>query len=74
MLYIYIQAQDPYNLTSTSNTQPVTIIVPQEEPDSELKEIDRQNMLQKQQQTLQTMSNVIKMLYDNTMAIIRKIG
>ena len=42
--------------------------------DGQLANIDLQNMLQKQQQTLQTMSNVSKMLHDTAMAIIRKIG
>ncbi len=42
--------------------------------DAQLANIDLQNMLQKQQQTLQTMSNVSKMLHDTAMAIIRKIG
>ena len=42
--------------------------------DAQLANIDLQNMLQKQQQTLQTISNVSKMLHDTGMAIIRKIG
>ena len=42
--------------------------------DAQLANIDLQNSLQKQQQTLQTMSNVSKMLHDTAMAIIRKIG
>jgi chromosome segregation ATPase len=42
--------------------------------DAQLVNIDLQNALQKQQQTLQTMSNVSKMLHDTAMAIIRKIG
>ena len=42
--------------------------------DAQLANIDLQNMLQKQQQTLQFMSNVSKMLHDTAMAIIRKIG
>jgi hypothetical protein len=42
--------------------------------DAQLANIDMQNMLQKQQQTLQTMSNVSKVLHDTAMAIIRKIG
>ncbi len=42
--------------------------------DAQLANIDLQNALQKQQQTLQTMSNVSKMLHDSTMANIRKIG
>lgn len=42
--------------------------------DAQLANIELQNMLQKQQQTLQTMSNVSKMLHDTAMAIIRKIG
>ena len=40
---------------------------------AQLANIDLQNILQKQQ-TLQTMSNVSKMLHDISMAIIRKIG
>ena len=42
--------------------------------DAQLANIDLQNMLQKQQQTLQTMSNVSKAAHDTAMAIIRKIG
>ncbi len=42
--------------------------------DAELANIDLRNALQKQQQTLQTMSNVSKMLHDTAMAIVRKIG
>ena len=42
--------------------------------DAQLANIDLQNMLQKQQQTLQMISNVSKMLHDTAMAITRKIG
>jgi len=42
--------------------------------DAQLANVDLQNVLQKQQQTLQMMSNVSKMLHDTAMAIIRKIG
>ncbi len=42
--------------------------------DAQLANVDLQNMLQKQQQALQTLSNVSKMLHDTAMAIIRKIG
>ncbi len=42
--------------------------------DAQLANIDLQNALQKQQQLLQTISNVSKMLHDTAMAIIRKIG
>ena len=42
--------------------------------DAQLANVDLQNMLQKQQQTLQMMSNIGKMLHDTAMAIIRKIG
>ncbi len=42
--------------------------------DAQLANVDLQNALQKQQQTLQTMSNVSKMLHDTAMATIRKIG
>ena len=42
--------------------------------DAQLANVDMQNMLQKQQQTMQMMSNISKMLYDTAMAVIRKIG
>lgn len=42
--------------------------------DAQLANVDLQNMLQKQQQTLQMMSNISKLLHDTAMAIIRKIG
>jgi hypothetical protein len=42
--------------------------------DAQLANVDLQNMLQKQQQLLQMMSNVSKELHDAAMAVIRKIG
>ncbi len=42
--------------------------------DAQLANIDLQNVLQKQQQTLITLSNVSKMLHDVAMSIFRKIG
>jgi hypothetical protein len=42
--------------------------------DVQLANVDLQNMLQKQQQTLQTMSNISKMVHDTAMNTIRKIG
>ena len=42
--------------------------------DGQLANIDMQNVLEKQQQTLQMLSNVSKMFHDTSMAIIRKIG
>ena len=42
--------------------------------DAQLANIDLQDMLQKQQQTIQMMSNVSKALHDTGMSIIRKIG
>ena len=43
--------------------------------DGQLANVDLQNILQKQQrQTLQTISNVLKILNDTALAIIRKIG
>jgi hypothetical protein len=42
--------------------------------DAQLANADLQNMLQKQQQTLQMMSNISKMLYDTATSVIRKIG
>ena len=42
--------------------------------DAQLANVDLQNMLQKQQQTLQMLSNISKMLHDTAMSVIRKIG
>jgi hypothetical protein len=42
--------------------------------DAQLANVDLQNVLQKQQQTLQMMSNISKLLNDTAMAVIRKIG
>jgi hypothetical protein len=42
--------------------------------DAQLANIDLQNMLQKQQQTLQMVSNIPKLLNDTAMDTIRKIG
>jgi hypothetical protein len=42
--------------------------------DAQMANVDLQNMLQKQQQTLQMMSNISKMLHDTALAVIRKIG
>ena len=42
--------------------------------DAQLANVDLQNMLQKQQRTLQMMSNISKSLHDTAMAVIRKMG
>jgi hypothetical protein len=42
--------------------------------DAQLANVDLQNCLQKQQQTLQMISQIAKQLHDTAMAIIRKIG
>jgi len=42
--------------------------------DAQLANIDMQNWLQKQQQALQMLSKMSKMLHDTAMAVIRKIG
>jgi hypothetical protein len=42
--------------------------------DAQLANVDLQNILQKQQQTLQMLSNISKMLHDTAMGVIRKIG
>lgn len=42
--------------------------------DAQLANVDLQNVLQKQQQLLQMISNISKMLHDTSMAVIRKIG
>ena len=42
--------------------------------DAQLANIDLQNMLQKQQQTIQMLSSISKALHDTVLAVIRKIG
>jgi hypothetical protein len=42
--------------------------------DAQLANVDLQNVLQKQQQVMQMMSNISKMLHDTALAIVRKIG
>jgi hypothetical protein len=42
--------------------------------DAQLANVDLQNVLQKQQQTLQMLSNISKMLWDTASSVIRKIG
>jgi hypothetical protein len=42
--------------------------------DAQLANVDMQKMLQKQQQTMQMMSSIARLLHDTAMSIIRKIG
>jgi hypothetical protein len=42
--------------------------------DAQLANIDLQSALQKQQQTIQMMSNISKTLHDSALAVIRKMG
>lgn len=42
--------------------------------DAQLANVDLQQVLQRQQQALQQMSNMSKMLHDTAMSVIRKIG
>ncbi len=42
--------------------------------DAQLANVDMQNWLQKQQQTLQMMSNISKTMQDTAMAVVRKLG
>jgi hypothetical protein len=42
--------------------------------DAQLANVDMQNLLQKQQQTLQMLSSVSKTLHDTAMAVVRKIS
>jgi hypothetical protein len=46
----------------------------QKADEGQLKNLDLQNVLQKQQQTMQMLSNVSNVLHDTSMAVIRKIG
>jgi hypothetical protein len=42
--------------------------------DAQLANVDLQNVLQKQQQILQMMSNISKLIHDTSMAVIQKMG
>ena len=42
--------------------------------DAQLANVDLQGSLQKQQQTMQMMSNIMKMMHDSAMSITRKIS
>lgn len=42
--------------------------------DAQLANVDLQTMVQKQQQTVQMLSQIAKVLHDTAMAIIRKMG
>ena len=42
--------------------------------DAQLANVDMQNMLQKQQQTMQMMSQISEMLHDTAMSVIRNMG
>ena len=42
--------------------------------DAQLANVDLQNLLQKQQQTFQMMSNISKMKHNTAQSIIRKMG
>ncbi len=65
-----VMAQDQVNQTNTPNTQPAPTV----EKPVQLESIDVQNNLQRQQQSIQLMSNISKVLRDTALAIIRKIG
>lgn len=55
--------------------QNATVEDEDEDDDSDqLEEVDLQNALQKQQQSLQTMSNISKTLHDTALSVIRKIS
>jgi len=71
-----IKVQFPWWMFLTQNTANDITLELEEQlgEDSELANIDLQNSLQKQQQTLQTMSNVMKSHHDTAMLIIRKAG
>jgi hypothetical protein len=58
----------------SSHIQPIENKLNTVGDDAQLANIDLQNALQKQQQLLQIMSNISKMLHDSAVAIIRKIG
>ena len=55
-------------------TETISRLIHAASPDAQLANIDLQNMLQKQQQTLQMLSNISEMLHDTAMAETRKIG
>jgi hypothetical protein len=66
---------EPVTVESVADElQSAVVLCKLTEEQEQMANIDLQNALQKQQQTMQTMSNVSKMLHDTAMAVIRKIG
>ena len=70
-----------YTVLGTYEENGVTYVVlrnpwgqTEEVEESQLANIDLQNALQKQQQTIQMMSNVSKVLRDTAMLVVRKAG
>ena len=62
------------NVEPYENTPKIQYDISLNVNEAELANIDLQNMLQKQQQTMQMMSNISKLLADTSMAVVRKIG
>lgn len=60
--------------TVAQDLQKITVLCNTADENSQMANLNLQNALQKQQQTLQTLSNVSKALHDTAMAVIRKIG
>ena len=71
---VTIEALDGAYVAMVDATLLMTLTLNQLGDDAQLANVDLQNVLQKQQQTLQMMSNISKMLYDTAQSVIRKIG
>lgn len=65
--------EDELNMVA-GGTEAVQVAPMALNPDDRLANIDLQNMLQKQQQTIQMLSNVSKVLHDTSLAVQRKVG
>ena len=66
---VYIKAQDPHNLTRTTNTQPTTTLVVQEEPESPIIEY----FDQKASQLFNILSTVMKNMKEMASSVTRNM-
>lgn len=64
-----LRADDTVNQTNSVSTPPPPVEQPEKRESNDLND-----MVQKQQQTIQILSNISKILHDTALAIIRKIG
>ena len=67
-------AKGDEELTAAQIIENLEVILDAVEEDAQLANVDLQTFLQKQQQLLQLLSNISKLLHDTAMSVIRKLG